>query len=114
TQLAGIAASILFFISLGGAIYLSSISGADLYQDKYLSYEISSFRGDSENASSIQDLYKSGNFVAVLTLVSEGELESLSKDELLLLGISALETQKPDQALIYLETLSQRNLQDKS
>lgn len=42
-QLTGIAASILFFIALGSAIYLNSMSGTDLYQDKFLSYEISSF-----------------------------------------------------------------------
>ncbi|HSI75076.1 MAG TPA: hypothetical protein VK957_04260 [Lunatimonas sp.] len=113
-QLTGIAASILFFIALVGAIYLSTISGNDLYQDKFLSYEISSFRGDSEKASTIQDLYKIGDFGAVLSVVPEGAMEGLSKDELLLLGISALETNKPQQALTYLETLSQRNVLDQS
>lgn len=114
TQLAGIAASILFFIALGGVLYLSGISGTDLYQDKFLSYEISSFRGESDNASSIQDLYKNGNFAAVLTIVPVGELVGLSKDELLLLGISALETNKPQLALTYLEALNQRNTLDQS
>lgn len=113
-QLTGIAASILFFIALGGVIYISSLSGTDLYQNKFLTYEISSFRGDSENESSIQYLYRSGNFGAVLNVVPDGELESLSKDELLLLGISALETNKPQQALTYLELLSRQNAQDLS
>ncbi len=110
----GIAASVLFFVALGGAIYLSSISGTDLFQDKYLSYEISSYRGDSEKVSTIQDLYKDGDFGAVLTVAPEGELEGLSKDELLLLGVSALETNKPQLAITYLELLSQRNAQDLS
>ncbi|WP_158858554.1 hypothetical protein [Lunatibacter salilacus] len=110
----GIAASILFFIAIGGVLNLSSLSGTDLYQDKFLSYEISSFRGDSENASSIQDLYRSGDFAAVLAVFPVEALEGLSKDELLLLGISALETNKPQQALIYLDLLNQRNSLDQS
>lgn len=113
-QLTGIAASILFFIALGGVIYISSLSGTDLYQDKFLTYEISFFRGDSDDASSIQDLYQSGNLGAALNVVPDGELDGLSKDELLLLGISALETNKPQQALTYLELLSRQNAQDLS
>lgn len=110
----GIAASILFFIALSGVLYLSSISGTDLYQDKFLSYEISSFRGDSETISDIQDLYRTGDYAAVLDNVSLRAQEELSKDDLLLLGISALETNKPQQALMYLELLSQQNAQDLS
>jgi|GEM_PF-4417490 len=114
-QWVGIAASILVFVALGGVLYLGNMSGADLYQDKFLSYEISSFRGNAENASGIQDLYRSGDFAAALAVVSpEGDLESISKDELLLLGVASLETDKPQQAITYLNVLQKRNALDQS
>lgn len=113
-QWVGIAASILIFLALVGVLFLNSISGTDLYQDKFLSYEISSFRGDSETISDIQDLYRAGDYAAVLDDVSLRPQEELPKDDLLLLGISALEINKAQLALTYLDILHQQNALDQS
>jgi hypothetical protein len=99
-------------MALGVLLYLNSLSGVDLFQDKFLSYEISSFRGDAVAESGLQDLYRAGDFEAVLA--TKGELEGLSKDDLLLLAISALEISEPRKALTFLDILQQKNALEQS
>jgi hypothetical protein len=109
-----IAASVLIFMTLGTGLYLGSISGSELYHDRYLSYEISSFRGDEDGISIVAEHYRNRNYTAMFEALSDSEQENLSKDDLLLMGVAYLEIDEPHLALNYLDILNRRNAQDKS
>ncbi|MBI1301106.1 MAG: hypothetical protein GC137_05540 [Alphaproteobacteria bacterium] len=111
----GIAASLLVLIGLGLVLFLNSLSGSDLYENKFLAYEVSSFRADNAEDSPIKEAFRQGKYAQILGASADTvQPEALAKDDLLLLGIASLEVGEPNKALIYLDILQQKNEADKS
>lgn len=88
-----IAASLVFLLLAGGAVYWWQLTPEKLYGENFVDYQVAATRGTAERQSSIGQLYEGARFAeAVLQPAQTGE-------DSLLLGLAYLRLNQPTAAI---------------
>src|SRR5206468_4076024 len=106
-----IAASVLLVLFGYGGYQYASLDSTHIYQDKFISYQLPTTRGNAETLTSLNALYVSGNYGAVIQRFNN--LESKSPSDYFLAGVSYLQQKEYAQAVTTFTALQQYNQQHK-
>jgi len=104
-----VAAAVSLLVLFGFIFYLLRTDGPSLYESKYISYEIATERGFSEQENHLEPLFLQGEFRQMFQAIATRDAEQLSARELLLLGNAALELDSATASLTYLRKLDENN-----
>jgi tetratricopeptide (TPR) repeat protein len=97
-------ASCLVLLIGGIVLYKTSApSPESIYQEAYVSYNLTDTRAAGTHFTPVEQAYQQKNYQEVLHLA---QLQKLAPEELLLSGIAALESHKTTLAISYLTTLA--------